>query len=309
MFSTPLAISETRLSSKGNFLSLLLMLLFGFCSPSPSAAQVKDTILWLNPDFPPVYIIDGPQIGQGVGDKVQTYFQKLLPQYQHENRLSNFKRIIATLAAGKKACAITLLKNKEREKVVLYSHAFMIAPPNEIITVKRLLPDFAPFTDSQGAVSLVEVLNGSSLKLGYSPGRSYFSAIDKIIKTQTSDRNSLSNSGVDIFEGLMNMLKRGRIDYTIGYGYEARYIARSFGFGEEVIAIPVSEHRTYIRVYAGCPKTDWGKKVITELNTLFQSARHEPEVYGVYREWLDPHSWQRYINALPSTLWNHTPER
>ena len=54
------------------------------------------------------------------------------------------------------------------------------------------------------------------------------------------------------------MLRRGRIDFTIGYGYEARYIAHRLGFEEELMVIPLREQEGFARVYAGCPKNEWG---------------------------------------------------
>ena len=101
----------------------------------------------------------------------------------------------------------------------------------------------------------------------------------------------------------MRMLKHDRVDYTIGYGYEARYLGRQLGFEGDVIAIPVREHSGYIPVYAGCPKTNWGRKVIADVNAIIRTSRKDPDLYGVYREWLDPQAWERYRKALPGLLW------
>lgn len=283
------------------FFPLIFFLCLGF-APVLNAAE-KDVIEWYHPDFPPIYIQEGPHAGMGVGDLVMTYFQKRMPAYEHRTRTANFKRIILTIASGEKACAITLLKNAEREKVVAFSKPFMLAPQNEIITTKTTLPAFKPYLDEEGAVSLAEILERSGLVLGFSNGRSYSSSIDKIMSLKANDDNSYKMSNMDIFVSLMRMLKMGRVDYTIGYGYEGRYIAEQIDFADDVIAIPIRETPSFIKVYAGCPKNAWGTKVISELNALFKEALHDKEVYGVYRRWLDPKSWDRYLKALSDTLW------
>lgn len=269
----------------------------------PLFADDQLTIRWLHPDFPPVYILEGERAGEGVGDRVLSYFERRLPGYRHQRGVANFKRIIATLAAGKHACGITLLKNEARARVVAYSEPFMIAPQTEIVTTRRHLPTLEPLLDEEGGLSLGELLTAVDLTLGYSLGRSYAGAADRIIATHADASNSLATSGSDIFEGLMRMLKHRRIDYTIGYGYEARYIARRLGFESELVVIPLREQPGFARVYAGCPKDAWGRRVIAEVNTVARQARRDPEVYGAYRDWLDADGWRRYEQALAELLW------
>ncbi len=303
-------LPATRLSSFLNIIEVLVLknlslcvyasffLLFTLGFASISSAEDKDTISWYHPDFPPVYILEGPLAGTGVGDSILAYFVERMPGYHHETRVANFRRIITTIAAGEEACGITLLKNAERDKVVLFSDAFMISPLNEIITLKKNLSTFAPLMDAEGGVSLKSVMEKSELMLGYSNGRSYSRKIDQIIKSSENEKNSYAASSLDIFVSLMKMLERERIEYTIGYGYEAMYVARQLGFEADVVAIPLHEQNSYIPVYAGCPKTDWGQKVIAQINTIVKTARLDPQVYGVYKPWLDPGSWERYLKSV-----------
>ncbi|MBT4890515.1 MAG: TIGR02285 family protein [Rhodospirillales bacterium] len=277
------------------------------CLSTRSSIAQDDSILWLYPDFPPVYIIKGENARKGVGDKVLAFFQERMPEYRHEERIANFKRIIVTLAAGEKACSITLLKNKDREKVVLFSEPFMLSPQNEIITTKDQLPIIKTLIDSDGAVSLKEMMETSGLVLGYSTGRSYSSSIDQIINSSVNGKNSFLTFGNDIFEGLMRMMKRGRVDYTIGYGYEGRYIAKNLEFEKNVIAIPMRENPSYVPVYAGCPRNVWGQNIIRKLNEIINTARYSSVIYGTYQEWLDPESWERYQKNLPKMLWDIQP--
>ena len=153
-------------------------------------AEEKETILWLRPDFPPVYFIDGPNVGTGLGDRISTYIFHRLPEYRHIQRVSNFKRIIKTLSVGKKACSMTLLKNREREKVIIYSEQMLASPQNAIITLQHNRKAFAPFLTDSESVSLKALLLDSNLILGYSNGRSYSSKVDQIIQTHANHNKS-----------------------------------------------------------------------------------------------------------------------
>ncbi|MEG3619709.1 TIGR02285 family protein [Magnetovibrio sp. PR-2] len=257
-------------------------------------------IMWMHPDFPPINIMEGPLAGQGVGDRVLTYFQRRLAQYDHKLLVGNFKRIIATVSSGQQACGVALLKNDQRAKTVLFSEPYMLAPHNEIIVMRSRLEEFEPYRDQNGAISLVELLSSSGFVFGYSMGRSYSSDLDDVLKSHLSETNAYGTYGHEIFAGLIQMLDRRRFDYTIGYGYEARYLQKQLGLSDDIVSIPVREHAGYTKVYVGCPKTPWGERVIGDLNAIILKSRHRSELYGVYKPWLDEQSWQRYVDALPT---------
>ncbi|MBF0194920.1 MAG: TIGR02285 family protein [Magnetococcales bacterium] len=279
------------------FIAVLTILAY-LLNPGISNSEAKKPILWLHPDFPPIYIVKGPGAGSGLGDKVSKYIFKNLPDYRHTQKVSNFKRIIKTISAGKNVCSMVLLKNSDREKVVAYSEQILASPQNAIITSKRLLPLFSPLSNSHGAISLKELLQQSDLILGYSLGRSYSSEVDKTIRKYANSKNSVVTSGVNIFEGVMKMLKFRRIDYTIGYAYEGEYMARHLGFKEEIISIPLQEHPSLVPVYVGCPKTEWGYTILAKLNPIILSLRLNPDFYGIYKEWMDSSAWVRYENMI-----------
>jgi len=296
-----------RLSLRDSVAALFCtaILLAAILPISSANAEDEKTILWLYPDFPPIYIQEGPDAGTGLGDQVLDYFMEHLPQYHHVEGISNFKRIIKTLASGKNACGITLLKNDERAKVVEFTERFMLAPQNEIITLKSHLKSIQPLMDEDGTVSLAELLEKTPLSLGYSLGRSYSALIDQVVREKASKKNSHMTSGANILEGLMKMLQYKRIDYTIGYGYEARYLAGKSGFKDDVVAIPIRENPGYVDVHAGCPKTPWGRKVVARLNEIIKTAKYDPRIVRVYEKWLDPDSFNRYLKAVTRLFEKH----
>ncbi|MEG3640132.1 TIGR02285 family protein [Magnetococcus sp. PR-3] len=268
--------------------------------------QSNDEILWMHPDFPPIFVASGPRMGEGVGDRISRQITAQMPNYRHEKEVANFKRIVETIGTGRQVCAMTLLKNPERAERVSFSKPYMLSPHNSVITFRRLLPKFKPYMDKHGAVSLVALMQQKDLKLGYSLGRSYGKQLDGVVAKHAHTRNSSQTSGSDIFKGLMRMLQYGRVSHTIGYAYEAQYMATKLGFAEPIITLPIQESPDYTKVYVGCPKTPWGATVLKKVNRIIDADRQKPSLYKVYRSWLGPEAWQRYKLATEK-FWRAEP--
>nr|CRH06398.1 Conserved exported protein of unknown function [Candidatus Magnetococcus massalia] len=286
------AMGPPSMSRIGLSVLVLTLIIFGTCTV---AAQEPQSVVWLHPDFEPVFIMQGPQKGQGVGDQVVQLVREQLPQYHHITEVANFKRIIATIGSNqRRACCLTLLKNPEREKKIAFSEPYMLSPQNAIITLKSKLSALARYTDSQGRVSLTALMRAPEWTLGFAQGRSYSSEIDTLLQREMHDDNSIHTSRTDIFEGLMRMLQYGRIDFTLAYGYEAYYMAQKLGFANQMVSLPIQEAPPYSAVYVGCPDTPWGHGILDAVNGVMRQFRLSSRLLSIYKPWLDASAWQRY---------------
>jgi len=273
----------------------VLFLLFAallFCLPLQASA--KDLITWHHPDFAPSHIVSGPDEGKGITDPMEFFLFDNLPMYKHKLVVSNFKRIISTMAAKQNACSGAILKTPEREKVVEYSVPHLLIHPVRIIIKKGHAKRFAAYKDAEGNYSLVKLLQDGVLSLGYSHGRSYSKALDPIIAKHASKANSVKTARRTILEGLLKMLGRERFDYTLGYAYEVIHFAKLDKDLGKFESLPLSEQKTLIDVYVGCSKTDWGRAAIKEINKVLLKARATKAYYGHYLNWLDPYTAAGY---------------
>lgn len=132
--------------------------------------------------------------------------------------------------------------------------------------------------------------------MGYAPGRSYSKELDQVLKPRISLRNSQVVAQNTILSGILKMMARDRIDFTLGYAHEAAYISHSNKFESDFISLPIQGANKLIPVHVGCPKNSWGQAIIRRLNIYFQKARHDEQFYDAYLQWLEPETRASYPN-------------
>ena len=118
-------------------------------------------------------------------------------------------------------------------------------------------------------------------------GRSY-GPLDAVLDKYKSSPHVYWRRGEDIYRSLFDMLMKGSVDYIVGYPYEALYMARERGVEGQVVTLPLVELPDYTLAHVVCPKNDWGRKVIVEIDRALQAERARPEYRDAIERWLDP---------------------
>ena len=274
------------------FLLLLsTFILSAFSTPSSSIAddeqQYQKIINWYRADFPPVSIPRGIHANEGFFDKTMSLLIERLPEYQHQFQIANFKRIMMQLENNRNVCCPSLYKTKDRERFVTFSTPAMIVLPNGIITPKNNSSKFSPYLDADGKISLNSLLQDTNITLGISSGRRYSGGIDQILKQSNGNKNLLVRSGDDVFQGLMKMMRMGRIDCLLGYPVEAGYFIKENNNINDFIYFPIKESSVPFTVgYIGCPNNEWGRNIISRIDEIVKKHRNK-EFIDFYGEWLD----------------------
>jgi uncharacterized protein (TIGR02285 family) len=114
-----------------------------------------------------------------------------------------------------------------------------------------------------------------------------------LIKENKDKSHLLERAGTDLFRGLFTMLINDRLDYILGYPGETQYLAKDMNVADKVRFLPAAEAPDYLIDYVGCPKNDWGKKVLDDLNVVIEAER-EKQLIPFYEAWLDENSLARY---------------
>lgn len=259
------------------FARLLLVLAL---AATPAAA---DEITWLAMEFPPFYIDDGPDRGNGIADAVVRRLQAHLTAWQHREEVADPAAIMARMKAGDHVCSAAYIRTPERERVLLYSTPDLILPPNGV-TIRR--SDLERFGGG-APVSLAKLLENRQLRVAVAVGRSYGPALDALLEHHKTSSHVYWRRGDDIYGSLFDMLMRGSVDYVIGYPYEALYLARRRGVADEIVSLPVSEAPDYTLAHVVCPRTEWGQKVIAAIDAALADERPRPEYRAAIERWLD----------------------
>lgn len=263
-----------------SFYSLFLILPF-LMSPSFAKTESDKTIYWTRWDDPPIFVIDGPFRDKGFLDQVEMSIRSKLPGYEHKNIKSNVLRVLKLAEDKANTCNAGWLDTPEWRKVFHLSKPFSLIPSNGIIMKKKHYKEIAHLEP----LSLQKMLDETNLKLGV--GRLYGKGIDETLQKNNYKKNKkvkqISNSKL-----VHHMLNADRLDYTLGYPFEAVYYKELFKGKEETIHIPVSENDHYVEVVVACSRTPWGENVIKEVNKLLTQKKIYDEFNVYVDRWLTP---------------------
>lgn len=284
----------------------LTLLLGGWLGATATQAAPKPpaegTATWCSFDLPPMYIVTGPEAGKGSVQEHVRFLQSKLPQYQHETQLSSIPRLMKDMREQRQqlVCA-GMQRNEEREQFMLFSLPFYVAQPPAVVTLRSRLVRIKPYLNAQGEVRLAELINNGELNLGLTAGRSYGATLDAELARHVNDPHVQMRTVAErLSEGLVSMMKLGRLDYTIAYESERRLFLEQLGSrsGDELVQLPIAGLPRQIPIYIVAPKTEWGQRFIQRINTLLLRHWDDPEFRRPVLRIKDEALRQRMLNDL-----------
>ena len=93
------------------------------------------------------------------------------------------------------------------------------------------------------------------------------------------------------------MLKLNRLDALIILPEEAIYQAEKLGIKDEIMTLTIEENQVGYESwlsYVGCSKTEWGKKIIENIDQILLVQRPTKKYREAYERWLDESSLENY---------------
>jgi uncharacterized protein (TIGR02285 family) len=271
--------------------TLRLLALFALVAAATPLVAGSDEITWLAMQFPPFYIDEGAERGQGIADVITRRLRAHLPGYTHRDEVAEPAAIMARMKAGDHVCSAAYIRTPEREKVLVFSRPDLILPPNGI-TVRR--DTLARFGGAGRPVSLARLLDDRTLRVAVAVGRSYGPALDALLEKHKASPHVYWRRGDDIYESLFDMLAKGSVDYVIGYPYEAFYVAKKRGMADRVANLPLVELPEYTFAHVVCPKNEWGQRVVAAVDAALATERTRPEYRQAIERWLDPATLEEF---------------
>ncbi len=267
-------------------LDKILVMVFIFALSLQGFAQEKDSITWIESDFPPVWIFEGPDKGKGGADLIQELLMGKLDQYEHIKITTNNTRFHKMAQGGDKVCSCATFKTEDREKFMYFNKipsSFIFA--NGIIT-KRSKSQF--FGNAQ-SISLDGILQNQELILGLGSDRKYGSRIDSVLKKYENNKNIYRRASSDLTKGLVTMLLSDRVDYLIGFDWELQYLVRknwSAEKADQLIFLPIQETTPYLISYIACAKTPWGQEVVRQIDDVLEKVVEKEEYRNIWGQWM-----------------------
>jgi uncharacterized protein (TIGR02285 family) len=249
-------------------------------------------IYWLHPEQAPLSIKKDYGAGKGTIDRMERFFADHLKDCTHSYDSGNYERILKMIKRKENACSIPLYITPERKEFIEFSLPYQIVMSNSLITLDSTKKKLQPFINSDGYISLDEMIN-KGYRIGVAKGRIYRGIIDQIIEKHKNDSRIVEQiSPGNMVDSLMKMMVEGRIDALIAYPMEAQYVAKTMNL--QVLSLPVLGMDDYGLTSVGCSKTEKGKEIIRQLNTIILKNRTKPEFMDFTEHWLDPSALERH---------------
>lgn len=192
-------------------LSLGLSLSFSL----PLHAQL-DHVTWTRWNDPPIFVQDPPFKGSGMLDKMEEEMKKQLPQYKHEVEWVNVLRVLQLTKELQETCNAGWLDTPEWREIFYLSKPSFLIPANGILIKEQLFPK----AEKLQPYSLKTFLEIKDWRMAVS--RLYGEGIDPYLQKI----NYQKHPQIDVVQNSAvahRMLQLGRIDYTLGYPFEAFY--------------------------------------------------------------------------------------
>lgn len=274
---------------RGVWLSLVFLVFF------PLGLSAED-IIFYQLDFPPVYIQDGPFKHMGYQNIVDDLIKDALEKNGHRviYKNANIARTLHDLNQGLHVGSGSMLKSPDRESYMYLTEPHSISLSGMLIIRKAEMDVFKPFMDKSGAISLSHLIQSNTKVIGICKDRPYSAAIDDILKTYASQKNTHERGGSDMVKGLVTMLLMERIDCAILFPWEAFYIAGQLGRDKDMMSIPIQEMAPYVLIYAAFPRNEWGKRMVDQINPVIREFRNTQTFHKTKERWLDEASVIKY---------------
>ena len=257
----------------------------------------KEKLVWGTTSFPPGYITEGPEKGQGYADQLDRFMIKRLPEYDHVRvEFPNWERFLRTMQQGPLVCTSILWYRPPEERDSLKG-AYRVSAPNgvffqhDVVVAKQRQAEFGNET------SFAELLKNEKLIFGYD--RPYGITFNRILADHVGIENGTELDAIDplerlerlrraknVFvrggangvEGMIKMLLKGRVDYILEYEFMIRHYQDKLGLDDKLVSIPVTEVQDKISLLAyACSDTPEGERAIEAINKILVRERDTPE--------------------------------
>ncbi len=242
----------------------------------PGTSAATEEIRWHIMDYPPLYIIDGPNKGKGAADILQKMLiDRLGNEYRHSSILVNDARSRHESKNGINACFVG---GVYQDPDYISSIPVAAIPPHLIVIKKGNLKRFG----DQRSVALKTLLDNENLVLGVQKDRSRGAILDGIIQ-QHKRRQNVKVRGLFTLPVLLKMISRDRIDYTIDYAYWVQQAIAHNKLKGEYDFIQIEENEgTIMRGGVVCTKNDWGREIIRKIDNILVDIRPTQEYRNIF---------------------------
>ena len=275
---------------------LLIALLCGLAGMARA-----DNIIWLNSEFPPMVMSQGPQAHQGYINALARFLADALPQHQFGEQVVPWQRAMHMADKGGPYCLLAAFQTPEREAYLRFSKPYGHVFPLGLVARRAQREAFASYLNANGQIQLARLLQDQRLRPGIASQRSYGSLIDNLLK-RVSHSQGAAISQIHQSEstrGLFSMLDHQRIDYTFSYPGELVYFASRH---QDLQFYLIEGNDRLLPGRLSCTRSPQTDRAFADLTSILETNRHQDVLRSSYERWLPNdliEPYQRMLGELP----------
>lgn len=259
---------------------LLLMLL----SSSVLAQQPdKDVIEWAIPDAPPFHIASGERAGQGFCDHLTSAIVDALPEITHRITVMPHPRIALLRQQKAPLCFPCMIKTQDTDST-LYSDATHFYPPHRVLTRAETATKLKQLYGHP--LSLRRLLANHQFRLGLTMGRKFGDQLQPLL--DGDDHSPFSQQIISASlgaAGVLELIEKGRLDYTIDYAVVGRYYEQTSG--HRLHSMTIAENQDdFVLGAVGCSNSEWGRHAIANINRTIPKLHRSAAFLEAMETWL-----------------------
>ncbi|MCY4755828.1 hypothetical protein [Pelomonas aquatica] len=270
------------------------------------AAPPVDTIRWVAQDVPPHFsFVQGraprtvAELGGGEVDGFMRVLLARMPGFHHEFVEASTTRYEAESRRGETLCSALHVRTPARAGWLYFSHLYPALASREIHVIVRrgALAQLGQGRLQDGRIVLADLLGRPDLSLLLARDRAFGAQIDNLLAQHVVPRLAV---GAQHSHRLLDMLRAGRMDYTLEYPAVAADYLRRVGEPDALVALPVVEGLSTLLSYVSCSRTPRGRRQIEAVDAAVRALAREPDRAAWVRQWrgdsVDPADLRR-LNA------------
>ncbi|MBV8035500.1 TIGR02285 family protein [Roseateles sp.] len=255
------------------------------------AAPPVDTIRWVAQDVPPHFsFVQGrppgsvAELGRGEVDGFMRVLLPRMPGYRHEFVEASTARYETESRRGRTLCSTLHVRTPERLQWLYFSHLYPPLASREIhvIVPRKLMAELAAGRPQDGRLALARLLERQDLRPLVARDRAFGVQIDSLLSRHAVPRLAV---GAKFSHQLMDMLRAGRMDYTLEYPALVQdYLAR-VGDPGALVALPMAEGLSTLLATVSCSRTPEGLRQIKAIDAAVRELASDPDREAWVREW------------------------
>ncbi|MFG6485314.1 hypothetical protein ACG04R_01450 [Roseateles sp. BYS78W] len=256
-----------------------------------AASAHADTIRWVAQEMPPHFSFhEGhaprslAELGHGEVDGYLRVLLPRMPQFQHEFVEASTARYEALSRSGQTLCSALHVRTPARAEWLYFSHLYppLISREIHVVVRRDALPRLTQGRPADGRVALADLLKRRDLSLLLARDRAFGPQLDKALAAEVVPRLAV---GAQSSTQLLDMLRAGRMDYTLEYPSIVDDYLKRIGAPGALVALPVSEGRSTLLATVSCSRTPDGRRYIEAIDAAVRALAQEPDRAAWVREW------------------------